>query len=129
MSQKENNPGVPILVSDNQMASHDLLDDLLGALADQHRRFALYYLQEETEAEIEELALQVAAWSEEKPIDEVTDDELQALLMEFQHNHLDRLRDTGSIDYDERSGTIRYDASSKILDALLRVLAPLEHPE
>lgn len=111
------------------MARSDLLDDILGALTNQHRRYALYYLQEEREAEIEELARQVAAWSEEKPIDEVTDDELQPLHMEFQHNHLNKLRETGCIDYDERSGAIRYDASSTILDALLRVLAPLEHPD
>lgn len=116
-------------VRNNQMASHDLLDEILGALANQHRRFALYYLQNETEAEIEELARHVAAWSAKKPIGEVTDDELQPLIMEFQHNHLNRLRDAGFIDYNERNGTIRYDSSSKILKALLGVLAPLEQPE
>lgn len=111
------------------MASFNLLDDILRALADQHRRYALYYLQDETEAEVEELVRQVAAWSAEKSVDDVTDDELQSLLMEFQHNHLKRLRDAGCIHYDERSGAVRHVASSKILEGLLGVLAPLEHPE
>ena len=111
------------------MASFDLVDDILRALADQDRRLALYYLQEEGEAEIEELTRQVAAWSDEKPIDEVTDDELQPRIMEFRHNHLNRLRDAGCIEYDERTGVVRYKSPPKILEPVLSVLAPLEHPE
>lgn len=111
------------------MASFDLLDDILRALADQHRRFALYYLQDETEAKVDDLVRHVAAWSAEKPIDEVTNDELQPLIMEFQHNHLNQLRDTGCIDYDERTRMVRYSSPAKILEALLNVLAPLEHPD
>ncbi|QLD89541.1 hypothetical protein HWV07_11060 [Natronomonas salina] len=111
------------------MASFALVDDILRALADHDRRLALYYLQAEDEAEIEMLARQVVAWSEEKPIDEITDDELQQLIMEFRHNHLNRLRDAGCIEYDERTGMVRYMDPPTILEGLLGVLAPLEHPE
>lgn len=111
------------------MASFDLLDDILGALADQERRFALYHLKEENEVEMEELTRQVAAWKLGKSIADVTDDELQPLLMEFHHNHLEKLRDAECIEYDQRSGAIRYRNPPKILEALLNLLAPLEHPE
>ena len=111
------------------MASFELLDDILGALADQDRRFALYYLQEEKEGDVVELARQVAAWKSKKSTAGVTDDELQRVLIEFRHNHLEKLQDAGCIEYDERSGAIRYRDPLTLLEVLLRLLKPLEHPE
>lgn len=111
------------------MARIDYLDVILRALADQQRRYALYYLQEEDEIDVEALVRQVAAWSAGGSVADVTEDELQPLLLEFRHNHLEALRDTGCIEYDERSGVIRYRNPPRILEAVLNVLAPLEHTE
>lgn len=112
------------------MARVEYLDEILHALADQQRRYALYYLQEtDDEIEVEALVRKVAAWSTGKSVGDVTDDELQPLLVEFRHNHLEALRDAGCIEYDERSGVIRYRDPPRILEAVLNVLAPLEHPE
>lgn len=111
------------------MARVDYLDEILHALADQHRRYALYHLQEADERDVESLVRQVAAWSAGKSVGDVTDDELQPLLVEFRHNHLEALREAGCIEYDERSGVIRYRDPPRILEAVLNVLAPIEHPE
>lgn len=113
----------------NQLDSFDHLDDILGALADQNRRFALYYLQETHEVDLEELAQQVAAWKSKKSTADVTDDELQRILMGFHHNHIEKLRDAKCIEYDERSGAVRYRDPPRLLDAFMRLLAPLEHPD
>lgn len=113
----------------NQMASFDLLDDILAALATQDRRYVLYYLQEKNEVDVEELARQVAAWKSKKSTADVTNDELQRVLTEFHHNHLEKLRDAECIEYDERSGAVRYRSPPKLLEAFMRLLAPFEQPE
>ena len=111
------------------LANFDLLDDILGALADQDRRFVLYYLREKNEVDVEELARHVAAWKSKKSTADVTNDELQRVFLEFHHNHLEKLRDAECIEYDERSGAVRYGDPPKLLEAFMRLLAPLEHPE
>lgn len=113
----------------NHLTNFDLLDDILNALANQDRRFILYYLQAKNEVDVEELARQVAAWKSKKSPADVTDDERQQVLMEFHHNHLEKLRDAECIEYDERSGAVRYQDPPRLLEAIIRLLEPLEHPD
>lgn len=105
------------------------LDEILTALADRRRRYALYHLREEEILELEALARRVAAWEADSPPDEVADDEVRRLRVEFHHEHIGVFREAACIEYDDRSGVVRYRDPPEPLPALLDVVSELDHPE
>lgn len=87
------------------------LDQLFRLLADRHRRYTLYYL-DETETDVvtlDEVAEYVVERSEpgrnetEQPADSMR----ERIRLALHHNHLPRLAKAGLIDYDARSQTVR----------------------
>lgn len=79
-------------------------------LADKHRRYVLYYLNQTSDdvIHLEELVEQVATWHPDVSEEADADDQYQRVVIELHHKHLPALAETGIIDYDARSNTIKY---------------------
>jgi hypothetical protein len=86
------------------------LDQLFRLLADRHRRYTLYYL-DETDSDVvtlEEMADYVTERVETNAGDhESRSDARRRVRVGLHHNHLPKLSATGLIDYDARTRTIR----------------------
>lgn len=111
------------------MAPETNLDDVVAALARRRRRYALYCLRDEEFLELEDLARQVVAWQSDRPAEAVPEEDVERLVLEFQHNDLDVFRRTGCVEYDARSGVVRYRDPPEVLVALLDAVSEAEHPE
>lgn len=92
----------PIRDEDGTASGTCETDEILRALADERRREIVSALEASASdrVEIDQLALETAADGREPR----RDDWAGAL----HHVHLPVLRDAGLVDYDDRSGTIRY---------------------
>lgn len=84
------------------------IDDLLSLLADRRRRDLLYHLSETGVTDVETLASVVAAVEEGVPRDEVPTDVREHLEVTLTHTHLPKLSDVGAVEFDQRSGAVRY---------------------
>lgn len=111
------------------MAPETNLDDVVAALARRRRRYALYCLQDEEIVELETLARQVAARQSDRPPEAVDAESVDRLVMEFRHNDLEVFQRVGCIEYDDRSGVVRYRDPPAVLEDLLAVLAAEEQPD
>lgn len=79
------------------------IDELLSALADSHRRYALSYLRDAERASLTETARQVAARKRGCAPPAVPDASLEAVEIRLIHVHLPILKETSLVEYDERS--------------------------
>lgn len=84
-------------------------DDTFGLMDDSRRRFALYYFLSNDYTDIDTLALQVAAWEQGEPIDEVSESDVESVKISLHHIHLPKLEEKFIIEYDGRSGDIVVD--------------------
>lgn len=103
------------------------LEAIFGCLLDPRRRFVLYYLQDHETTTVDELARQVAAWETGVPLEEVDADRHRRIVTELVHTHLPKLAEALFIEYDHRSGSVRYTEPPALLDEVLRLLAQLEN--
>ncbi|WP_254532916.1 DUF7344 domain-containing protein [Natrinema gelatinilyticum] len=89
--------------------SGSTFDELFSIMANQRRRYVLYYLHDAARDTVEynELTETIARW-ETPSGEDPPNDHLEALELELQHHHLPKLGDHGIIDYDSRSKMIRY---------------------
>ncbi|MFC4552821.1 MULTISPECIES: DUF7344 domain-containing protein [Halorussus] len=81
---------------------------MFAALADDRRRFALYYLREAGSATVEELATVLVGWlgAREEPTTVTTPGDRRSVQVSLVHAHLPKLAEAGLVDYDEESGTV-----------------------
>ncbi|WP_226479034.1 DUF7344 domain-containing protein, partial [Natrinema amylolyticum] len=82
------------------------LDTIYELLSESRRRYVLYYLLDREHANVDRLALQIAAEEQDKAIKRVTDGEKETVSISLMHNHLPRLADHKVITYDQRSGDL-----------------------
>lgn len=102
------------------------IDELLTLLSHRRRRNVLYYLSEHDLASLDTLATTIAARELGIPSEGVPNADRQAVLVDLYHNHLPKLADRGLIEYDDRSGAIRWTAPSTDLETLLECTRSLE---
>ena len=90
-------------LSEAETPSLDLVFDLL---ADQRRRYALYYLYDVSDgvATVDEVAEYVLRLED----GDHSDEHERHVLTALQHVHLPKLEDAGILEYDSRSETVRY---------------------
>jgi hypothetical protein len=84
-------------------------DDLLEALANRRRRYALHYLQEcaeEGEVELMDVSSQVAAWEMDAEPEAIRYSDRKNVHTALYQFHAPKMDDIGLIDYDKRSGTV-----------------------
>lgn len=103
---------------DSLEVSHSSLDDVLGLLADRQRRLILRYLIHgySNQSSIDQLADYLVDTS---PANRSTSRETVLILL--QHKDLPALEQQGLIEYDPRTGDIRYHPNERI-EALLECL-------
>ena len=109
------------LYRERRSMTNDSLDECLRLVADRHRRRVIYHLRHEANGTttFEDLVDQVhrhASGGKNGP-----PPDREALAIRLQHSHLPKLADHGVVDYDHRSGAVRYypdEQVEAVLDSL-----------
>ena len=89
------------------------LDDIFHLLQNSRRRDTIEYLRAHSDQEafeMREMATQVAAWENDKPIEEITSTERQRVYISLYQSHLPKLDEEGIIDYNQSRGIVRPNA-------------------
>lgn len=103
------------------------LDATLHALADQRRRYALYYLQDCTTATLREIARQVASWESDRPVEPAEPGPDDRVYADFYHRHLPKLTEANLVEYDPREELVRYDCPD-VVEHVLELARLVESP-
>jgi hypothetical protein len=99
-------------------------DTVYHLLQNERRRLALRYLREvESETDLGEMAVQVAAWENDTTTANVTSDMRQRVYIALYQSHLPKLADEGVLDYDKDRKRISRRQAAAQLD---RYLTPAE---
>lgn len=107
--------------------TNDDLDACLRLVADHHRRRILQRLQREAHGAtgfgdlVDEL-------SDSRPGPDDESPDRERLAIQLQHTHLPKLADYGVVEYDRRSGAVRYQPDpllEMVLDSLPEEVSPL----
>ena len=84
--------------------SQDLVFDILSS---PRRRYVLYYLREATEpVQLNELSGEVAAWENDCPVEDLTDQERKRVYVSLYQTHIPKLDSVDLVDYDRESGDV-----------------------
>jgi hypothetical protein len=110
--------------------SRPSFDDIFDLLSDERRRYAIHYLRETSDgvSTLDDLTETVAAWETDTTQSDVPDDFCKRVEASLHHTHLPRLDDANIIDYDARSGSIRY-WGQPVLEEYAEHVAAMELPE
>jgi len=104
-------------------------DTLYDALSDRRRRYTLHYLKQRKEpVAVRDLAAQVAAWENEKPVEALTSQERKRVYIALYQSHLSTMDDAGLVEYDADAGTVELTASMADTDLYLEVVPPESVP-
>lgn len=101
------------------MNDDERIDASYSLLGERRRRYLLYLLDEADYATLEELALRIAAWETEAPVDAVPESARRSVHVSLVHHHLPLLADHAVVDYDLRSGDVVLGEAFDELEALL----------
>jgi len=98
-------------------------DDVFDVLANRRRRYVLRALaaQPEDPYDIGDLAERVAAWENDRPIEEVSAAERKRVYTALQQSHLPKMEDAGVVRYEKDAGVV------EATPALLRFDRHLDH--
>ena len=102
------------------------LDRILRALSHPRRRLLLYYLRENDPVDIEDAAAQIAAWERGETPDDVPEEAKGNVLTSLYHGHVPKLTKRGIVDYDQRSGAIRFQDPPEELETLLELARSID---
>ena len=96
-------------------------NEIYEILSNPRRRYALHAIKnEDGTAELSDLAEQVAAWENDKPVAEVTSGERHLAYSSIQQNHIPKLERAGIITHD--TGTIELTEEARDLDVYVDVV-------
>ena len=95
------------------------IDTLFDVLSDARRRYALHYLLGTADGvtNVETLAEEIAAWERATGR---ADAPAEDVMVDLHHAHLPLLVDVGLVEYDERSGAVRYRDRHPVRDCFER---------
>lgn len=108
---------------------YSLTERIFGALSNKRRRYILYFLQDNNYTTVESLATQIATWEQSSPSNAVPKATLENIHTQLVHSDLPKLADYGIVEYDDRSGAIRYSDPPALLEEALTIAALVEKPE
>ena len=89
----------------------------------------LYYLSEEGESTVAELATVLSGWEATAAGTMRTSAERSRVRLELEHSHLPRLADEGLIEYDRRAGAVRLGSLHPQVVDLVRRSIRAERPD
>lgn len=101
-------------------------DEALSLLCNHRRRDVLYYLREHDLASVDTLATEIAAAELGCAPADVTATDREPILIDLQQHHLPKLADSGVLEYDRRSGAVRWASPSDPVRSLLDYLYDAE---
>lgn len=104
-------------------------DRFYRVLTSTHRRRLLYYVLENEECTVEELASVLSGWEATKTGTMYTSVDRSAVLLQLRHNHLPRLADAGLIDYDSNVGTVKREPLHPRVTDVIRWSIEAERPD
>lgn len=107
---------------------HSLLDRIFESLSHPRRRCVLYCLRDQEPRAVADLATEVAAWEQGVPVGEVSEATSRRIQADLRHVHLPKLEDDKLLEYDFRSGTVRYGTRSDALDEFVDLATEFEEP-
>jgi hypothetical protein len=100
-------------------------DDLFHVLQNQRRRQVLNYLRTaEDRVEMGDVAEQIAAWENDKPVGAITSEERQRAYIALYQSHLPKLDGIGVVEYDQNRGTVERTPLADRFDPYLDVDRP-----
>lgn len=104
------------------------LDEVLRAISDRERRFALYYLRERESVSVGRLADVVGTWLAVEDGTAPADvEERDRLFRVLRTTHLPELSELGLVEYDPEDGTASLVPPCGVVDPLLETTASVEH--
>ncbi|QHS17287.1 DUF7344 domain-containing protein [Halopenitus persicus] len=104
-------------------------DDVYDILSNKRRRYAIHYLKQVDErVDVRDLAEQVAAWENDKPVEALTSQERKRVYISLYQGHLSSMDDRGLVDYDETRGTVALRDAVRDADVYLEVVDPRDIP-
>ncbi|MFC6977302.1 hypothetical protein ACFQL1_25365 [Halomicroarcula sp. GCM10025709] len=96
------------------------LNEVFAALGHPRRRYLMYTLvNESTEETLPKLATKIAAWEQDKTVNEVTDDERRRVHASLYHSHIPKLADLGVLEYKEADDIIVKALNTEQVQAVL----------
>lgn len=103
--------------------------EIFDVLQNQRRRYVLEYLKRYDEpVELSELAMQVAAWEYQTPVEDVTNEQKKRVYTTLQQTHLDRMEEAGIVDYDADENVITRTPYTDELTVYLEIVPGSEFP-
>lgn len=110
-------------VSDSEQSGTPSSQSIYGLLADRRRRYTIHYLKQQKEpVSLRELAEQVAAWENEKPIEELRSQERKRVYIALYQSHLPSMDREGIVEYDSDRGMVSLAAEYADIDIYLEVV-------
>lgn len=116
------------MVADTAEQQNDIkplsTDEAYDILSDQRRRYAIHHLkQSDTGVSVQDLAEQVAAWENEKPIEQLNSQERKRVYISLYQSHLSTLDEEGIVEYDEESRIVNLTDAADNLNIYFEVVA------
>jgi DNA-binding transcriptional ArsR family regulator len=96
--------------------------EVFDILSNRRRRYALYALLNDDAATIGSLAERIAAWENDRTIEDVTPTERKRVYTALQQSHLPKLERNGLITFDRESGRVRPTDTVDEMDIYLEVV-------
>ena len=104
-------------------------DDIYDQLANRRRRYALHYLKQTGEpVDLRDLAEQVAAWENEKSVDDLGSQERKRVYIALYQSHLPSMDEAGIVAYDEEAGTVELTSAIADTDVYMEVVPKEDIP-
>lgn len=100
----------------------------IAALANERRRFVLYYLRDEGEVGLEDVTEHVAAWELDTSPDALSDVTRRNVRVDLHHAQLPKLEDAGIIRYDRRHRSLSLRDPPAFVEDVLDHCATVEVP-
>lgn len=98
-------------------------EHIYGLLADRRRRYALHYLMQQGEpVTLRDLAEQVAAWENDKPIEELRSQERKRVYIALYQSHLPSMDREGIVEYDSDRGEVALSSTFTDVDIYLEAV-------
>lgn len=107
------------MASEQEELTQDAVFDILSS---SRRRYVLFYLRQADEpVELNALAEHVAAWENELPVEELSDQQRKRVYVSLYQTHIPKLDSIGLVDHDQDSGLVELTDRAQEIDSYLTV--------
>ncbi|WP_255151782.1 DUF7344 domain-containing protein [Halorarius halobius] len=98
-------------------------ETLFDVLTAKRRRYVLHHLKQRgEEVPVRDLAEQVAAWENDKPVEALSSKERKRVYVSLYQSHLSTLDDEGIVEYDQDRGVVALSAAADEIDVYMEVV-------